>query len=141
MSGKKKMTGQERKNLDIEIGFLEGLVQRDPEYVDALQLLGDDYTRRGHFEEGLRMDERLVRLRPEDPLVLYNLACSYSLTGHCDQAAETLKQALERGYEDLKWLAKDPDLDNLRKHPRWQEVKARLQHLKPNKDCGSSSSL
>lgn len=131
MSGKQKTKSQNLRNLDVEIGFLEGIVRRDPDYVEALQILGDDYTKRGRYNEGLEMDERLLRLRPDDPMVLYNLACSYSLTGRCDQAAETLKSALERGYEDLKWLAKDPDLDNLRKHPRWLEVKARLQSLKP----------
>ena len=33
---------------------LEGLVRRAPDYVDALQLLGDDYTSRGRIREGLR---------------------------------------------------------------------------------------
>lgn len=130
MSGKKKLKTQELRNLDLEIGFLEGIVRRDPDYLEALQILGDDYTKRGRFQEGLQVDERLLRLCPNDPLVLYNLACSYSLTGHCGQAAQTLTTALERGYEDLKWLAKDPDLDNLRKDPCWQELKARIQSLK-----------
>ena len=43
---------------------MEGIVRRDPNYVDALQLLGDDYTQRGRFPEGLSVDERLASLEP-----------------------------------------------------------------------------
>ena len=59
---------------------MEGLVRRDPNYVDALQMLGDHYTQRGRYPEGLKVDERLARLEPRNALVFYNLACSYSLT-------------------------------------------------------------
>ncbi|MBR90490.1 MAG: hypothetical protein CMO66_04355, partial [Verrucomicrobiales bacterium] len=47
----KKLTRQETRDLDIEIDFLEGVVQRDRNYVEALQLLGDDYTQRGRYRE------------------------------------------------------------------------------------------
>ena len=111
------MTREQERNLDIEIGFLEGVVRRDPGYIDALQILGDNYTRRGRFEDGLKVDEQLVRLRPGDALVYYNLACSYSLTEQFESAAAALNRALDLGYRDFKWLSKDPDLAKLRKHP------------------------
>src|ERR1043165_7077740 len=57
---RKKLNRQEKRDLDIEIGFLEGLVKRDPGYVDALQILGDDYTKRGKFTLGLKIDQRLA---------------------------------------------------------------------------------
>ena len=56
---RKKLNRQEKRDLDIEIGFLEGLVKRDAGYVDALQILGDDYTKRGKFTLGLKIDQRL----------------------------------------------------------------------------------
>ncbi|SVE64160.1 uncharacterized protein METZ01_LOCUS517014, partial [marine metagenome] len=71
----KKLSQQQERDLDIEIDFLEGVVERDRNYVEALQLLGDNYTRRGRYREGLSVDRRLVRLCPSDPLVYYNLAC------------------------------------------------------------------
>mgnify|MGYP003707846143 CR=1 FL=1 len=78
-STKKNMSRQQQRDLDIEIGFLEGVVKRDRRNVEALQLLGDDYTQRGRYEEGLKIDRRLARLCPGDSLVQYNLACSFSL--------------------------------------------------------------
>src|SRR2546423_8668261 len=83
---RKKLNRQEKRDLDIEIGFLEGLVRRDPGYIDALQILGDDYTKRGKFTLGLKIDQRLAVLKPMDSLIQYNLACSYSLTGQQEEA-------------------------------------------------------
>src|SRR5215211_7404731 len=60
---RKKLSPAQQRDLDIEIGFIEGVVQRDPQYLEALQILGDDYTRRGKFENGLKIDEKLARLR------------------------------------------------------------------------------
>lgn len=129
-SVRKRPTRRELRDMDIEIGFLEGVVRRDPNYIEALQLLGDNYTRRGKFDSGLQVDEQLCKLRPDDPLVLYNLACSYALTKRCDQAATTLIRAIEHGYNDLRWLTGDPDLENLRQHPVYEKVLAKIKRYK-----------
>lgn len=129
-SANKILSRQEQRNLDIEIGFIEGVIRRDPQYVEALQILGDDYTRRGKFAEGLQVDERLAQLRPDDSLVQYNLACSYALTEQFDAAVSALEKALNLGYRDFKWLARDPDLVKLRKHPLYKKIRAQLKSLK-----------
>src|SRR5689334_20807646 len=113
----RKLSPRQQRDLDIETGFIAGVVQRDPQFVEALQILGDDYTRRGKFQEGLKIDEQLVQLRPDDPTMLYNLACSYALTKHYERAVAILDRAIEQGYRDFKWLVKDPDLRGLRQHP------------------------
>lgn len=128
-SAKRKINRKEARDLDIKIRFLEGLVHRDPGYVEALQLLGDHYTRRGRFEQGLHVDEQLSRLTPDNPIVFYNLACSYSLTGLIEEAAGALERALDLGYRDFKWLAKDPDLAALRQHPRYQSVEEKIRRM------------
>ena len=126
----KKLTRSEQRDLDTKIEFIEGLVRRDPDYVDALQILGDHYTQRGRFVEGLHVDERLARLEPQNPLVFYNLACSYSLTDEFDRALFALDQAIRLGYRDFKWLAKDPDLKKLRAQPAFRELKEKIRRLK-----------
>jgi tetratricopeptide (TPR) repeat protein len=128
-SPRKKLTRQELRDLDLEILFLEGIVRRDPAYIEALQILGDDYTRRGRYLEGLRMDERLSLLRPDDAVVQYNLACSYSLTNQIELAFEALHAAINLGYRDFKSLDKDPDLDNLRKHGEYKKIRAKIRGL------------
>ena len=127
---KKRPTRQQTRALDLQIKFMEGVVRRDPEYVDALQLLGDHYTQRGKYAESLQVDERLSRLQPDDPLVYYNLACSYSLNRQFDLAVTALEKALQLGYRDLNWLAKDPDLRQLRKHSLFQRIADKIRRLK-----------
>jgi tetratricopeptide (TPR) repeat protein len=128
-SARKKLTRRESRELDLKIEFMEGVVRRDPEYVEALQLLGDHYTQRGKFEQSLKVDEQLSRLEPRNPLVFYNLACSYSLTGLVDRAVTALDQALVLGYRDFKWLAKDPDLRTLRKHPLYRDIEDKIRKM------------
>ncbi len=129
ISPRKKTKRRESKDLDIKIQFMEGIVRRDPEYIEALQLLGDHYTQRGSYDQGLQVDEKLSRLEPHNPLVFYNLACSYSLIGQVGLAARALEKALTLGYRDFKWLAKDPDLRTLRKHPVFREIEARIRKM------------
>lgn len=129
-TAKKKLSRVEQRDLDTKIEFIEGLVRRDPDYVEALQMLGDHYTQRGRITEGLKVDERLARLEPRNPVVFYNLACSYSLSGVLDQAANALEKALQLGYRDFDWLAKDPDLKPLRGHVVFDELKAKIRQLK-----------
>ncbi|HWD20729.1 MAG TPA: tetratricopeptide repeat protein [Verrucomicrobiae bacterium] len=126
---RKKPTRQELKDLDLEISFLEGIARRDPTYVEALQILGDDYTRRGRFDEGLRIDEKLCQLRPDDSLVYYNLACSYSLTSQLERAIEALEASINLGYRDFKWMSQDPDLKNLRQHAEYRKIRAKVREL------------
>jgi tetratricopeptide (TPR) repeat protein len=129
-SARKKQGPASQRELDVKIEFMEGLVRRDPDYADALQLLGDHYTQRGRFTEGLKVDERLARLEPENSLVFYNLACSCSLTGQFDRAALALEKALSLGYRDFAWLARDPDLKQFRQQPAYDEIKARIRQMK-----------
>lgn len=128
-SPRKKLTRQERQNLDIEIGFIEGVVKRDPQYVEALQVLGDDYTRRGRFDDGLKVDKALAKLKPKDSLVQYNLACSLSLTDRVEDAVVALERAINLGYRDFRWLAEDPDLENVRQHPSYRKIRAKIKTL------------
>ena len=126
----KPLTRKETRELDIKISFLEGLVRRDPQYVEALQMLGDHYTQRGQFDHSLRVDEQLSRLQPRNPLAFYNLACSHSLNSEFDQAAAALDKALSLGYRDFKWLARDPDLRPLRQHPLYRSIESRIRKMK-----------
>jgi tetratricopeptide (TPR) repeat protein len=126
----KKWTRREIRDLDVKIAFMEGVVRRDPKYVEALQILGDHYTQRGQFNHSLKVDQQLSRLEPRNPLVYYNLACSYSLNRDFDLAAAALEKALTLGYRDFKWLARDPDLRPLRKHPSFRHIEDTIRKMK-----------
>jgi tetratricopeptide (TPR) repeat protein len=129
-NARKKSSPASQRDLDTKIEFMEGLVRRDPDYVDALQLLGDHYTQRGRYHEGLKVDERLARLDPGNAIIFYNLACSYSLTDQFDRTALALEKALSLGYRDFAWLAKDPDLKKFRQQPAYGQIKDKIRRMK-----------
>ena len=133
-SSGRKLSNREQRDLDIEIQFLEGVTRRDRRYVEALQLLGDDYTRRGRFEDGLNVDRRLARLCPSDPLVHYNLACSFSLTEEFRKAANALRKAIHYGYRDFDHLRKDSDLEPLRQNEIYAGIEQEIAELEANQD-------
>ena len=107
------------EDLDFEIQFYERVIKRNPNSVDVLMALGDDYTKAGRYREGLAIDLKLAKLRSNDPVVHYNLACSYSLLGQVDEALETLRRAIALGYRDFNHMQRDPDLENVRRDPRY----------------------
>ncbi|PYJ04028.1 MAG: hypothetical protein DME25_10640 [Verrucomicrobia bacterium] len=126
----KRLGARDVHELDIKIGFMEGIVRRDPQFVEALQILGDHYTQRGRFDHSLKVDLQLSRLQPANPLVYYNLACSYALISAFDQAAAALERSLTLGYRDFKWLARDPDLRQLRQHPVFRNIADKIRKMK-----------
>ena len=114
--------------LGFEIGFYERLIQEHPNFVDALMALGEAYTRRGWYEKGLAVDLKLTQLKADAPIVWYNLACSYSLLHRHDEGLQALRQALALGYDDFKYLEKDPDLVSLRRSTQFRRF---LETLSP----------
>ncbi len=70
----------------------------------------------GRKDEALREGAQAQELSPNDPLMLYNVACVYSRLGDTGRAIEALRQAISAGYENFPWLRNDPDLDALRDH-------------------------
>lgn len=126
---RKRLSRQQIRDLDIEINFLEGVVCRDSDYIDALRLLSEDYVLRGQFDLALNIDERLAQLEPEDPEAYFNLACSYSLTGQIKASLDALSQAIDHGYQDWKWIARESSLENLRQAPSYQQLLAKIQAI------------
>lgn len=112
---------------DFEIGLARAVLKSDSKNFRALTMLGDALTRRGQHKEALEIDKRTAKLFPKDPIVFYNLACSYSNLKMIKEALGALKKALKLGYDDIKYLMEDPDLKNLRKDPRFKRLLAQLR--------------
>lgn len=103
----------------FEIGFFEAILERNPRYAEVMEILGGLYTEAGRIDDGLRIDRRLVRLMPENPLAHYNLACSLALKERPRDAIRSLAKAIDLGYRDVDWMLQDPDLDPIKEHPHF----------------------
>lgn len=113
---------EERRQAALEVSFLEAVRGRLGDDVPTLKALGDLYTKTGRVDDGLQTDLLLAGLCPDDGGVWYNLACSHSLKGTVEAGLQALARALERGYRDVEWMLRDPDLMALRRDPRFMEL-------------------
>ena len=86
----------------------------------SVQLIGQKKWDRAEAVIG-----QALSLDPTDPVNLYNLACVRARLGKADAAVETLEKAAEAGFTDFVLIGRDPDLDPLRKLPRFQALVAR----------------
>jgi len=107
---------------DFELDFFAALLERRPDYVEALKAHAKNLAMAKRHHEGLQVDWRITKLRPEDPLARYNLACSLALTRHYDDALAELRKAVELGYRDFTFMMKDRDLDPIRRDPRFRAL-------------------
>lgn len=112
----------EQSQLDFELELYGRILERYPDYVDVLRVMGNNLTLRGRYAEGLQIDKRLVRLRPDDPLAHYNLACSYALLKRPELSLKALRRAVELGYRDFRYMREDRDLDSVRHDPRFRQL-------------------
>jgi serine/threonine protein kinase/Flp pilus assembly protein TadD len=111
-------------------------VESYPHDARALYLGAGILVRLGEKEEGLEWGRRALELDPNDPRVLYNLACLYceSLLRQdpaagdpiLETAVDYFERAIAAGYASREWIDNDSDLDPVRDHPRFQAALATL---------------
>ena len=74
------------------------------------------------FLEAAAEGDHALELSPDDPLMLYNVACLFAQLREIERAIAALDRSITAGYWDIGWMAHDPDLDPLRDHPRFREL-------------------
>lgn len=117
---------QKAEDLAFDIAFFEGVYRNIRDYPEALEILGGLYTRVGRIDDGLRIDRRLVRLCPENATARYNLACSLCLRGRLADAMRALSAAIKLGYDDARWMQRDPDLKAIRELDAFKDLMTTL---------------
>jgi TolB-like protein/Tfp pilus assembly protein PilF len=81
----------------------------------------------GERQRSLEWASRILDKAGDDALVLYNLACLYSLAGEVTSALEALEKSYAAGLADPEWMEQDSDLDNIRKHARYKDLVKRME--------------
>lgn len=76
----------------------------------------------GEYGKAAEVLEAALAEHPDDPVVLYNLACAESMLGHKAEALGHLRRSAEQG-ERFRDLAKtDTDLDPIRDEPEFEAI-------------------
>ncbi|MEQ9569348.1 MAG: tetratricopeptide repeat protein [Longimicrobiales bacterium] len=110
------------------LGAAERHLALNPDDARAATMRAVALCRLGRRKEGLAWAERALHLDPEDAGVRYNAACLYAVAEEPERAIECLESAIAIGFGNPDWLARDPDLDNLRGVPAFESLMARTRH-------------
>ena len=93
-----------------------------PTSIDLLMGMAWCYKRIGMVEQAIAATEQAYRVAPQEPILIYNLACYYALNGEKSQALSRLGRALRMDSSLRKLVADESDFDVLRDDPDFQLI-------------------
>jgi hypothetical protein len=101
--------------------FLEA-TELDPTRPEAFNGIGVTYYGRNDFEEALGWYKKALEVDPNFGDAYYNMACIYALLKKNALAFRYLHIAVLNGFVQPEVMEGDPDLNNLRQEPKYQEI-------------------
>ena len=105
-----------------QIQALENQLKSVPEDARARVLLASNYASSGRREDATREANLAVALRPNDALVLYNLACAFCMMEKKPEGLDAVRKAWIAGFKDSDWARRDPDLALLHGDPEFERL-------------------
>jgi adenylate cyclase len=111
-------TLHDEKNLQDTIEravvFYPSYLLHHPDDSRAHQFYAFTLKRLGRLEEAKKEMYKGIEQNPNDPIIIYNATCFYSLINDKAVAIENLKKAIKNGFGNFEYIKHDPDLNNIR---------------------------
>jgi tetratricopeptide (TPR) repeat protein len=104
------------------IRLMQARLELNPDDARACNLLAGALSIVGETAAALDYAARSLEIDPEDPMLLYNVACTYSNLGKLDDALSCLERAVDKGFGHKEWIEHDPDLNAIRDNPRFKAI-------------------
>jgi serine/threonine protein kinase/Tfp pilus assembly protein PilF len=102
--------------------LMEDRLELNPDDARAANLAAAFLARLGDLSKAVEYADRSLAIDPEDPMLLYNVACTYVALKRYDDAMNCLERAVDKGFGHKEWIDHDPDLDPLRENLRFQAL-------------------
>lgn len=114
-----------------EIAIFEAQLKKTPEDARVRVLLAGNYAEQGRYDDAKREVDLAMALRPDDTMILYNIACTLCSMDQPKEAMVALKKAWEAGYRNPVWTRQDPDLAILLGDPEFERLYPEGTQLQP----------
>ncbi len=101
--------------------FLEALVD-EPESVEVLLAMAWCYKRMDQLPRAISAMEEAYQVAPNESIVLYNMACYWSLAGDKANALSWLGRALRMDQKLRELIDGESDFDSLRHDPDFELI-------------------
>jgi serine/threonine protein kinase/Tfp pilus assembly protein PilF len=100
-------------------------LELNPDNPRALYMGAADLTYLGESEKSREWNRRALAMEPDDPSVLYNIACNFAQEQQIDEAIAALSKAIDNGFGHWKWIEHDNSLDSIRSEPGFTALMSR----------------
>jgi tetratricopeptide (TPR) repeat protein len=115
-----------REAYERGVRLVEKYLRLNPHDERALILGANALWLVGQQGRALEWANRASELGHDNPSMLYNLACFYSVAGELEKALDNIERSANVGAISKDWLDHDSDLDPIREDPRFQALLERL---------------
>ncbi len=105
-----------------EVAIFEEHLKKVPEDARVRVLLAGDYAMQGRMDDAKREADMAMALRPDDTMILYNIACAFCAMNNPVDAMAALKKSWEGGNINATWVRQDPDLAILHGDPEFERL-------------------
>jgi adenylate cyclase len=100
----------------------EARLKLHPDDTRALYMGANGLVALGEYELGLEWAKQAIVIDPDEPMVLYNVACVQSLAQQYNDALDSLEKSIRSGLKHKNWVEHDSNLDPLRRLPRYKQL-------------------
>jgi tetratricopeptide (TPR) repeat protein len=101
-------------------------LELDPGAQGAAFELARIHMARNEGNRAVTVLQDLLSHRPDDADCLYNLACCHAKNRNFDDSLHYLKQALDKGFQDIDKINADEDLSYIRQLETYQELASEM---------------
>jgi tetratricopeptide (TPR) repeat protein len=119
--GSQGLMEQRDAGLKRALKLMENRLELNPDDARAANLAAGFLAQLGD-PKAVEYAQRSLAIDPEDPMLLYNVACMYASLGRSEQAIACLERAVDKGFGHREWIDNDPDLNSIRDNPKYQAI-------------------
>ena len=105
---------------------IERHVEFNPDDSRAIFLGATALIDLGQRDRAFEWIRRAEAIDPDDPYLLYGVACFYSRVDDADTAVGYFEKALAAGFAHKEWVLHDSDFDSIRDDPRFKTLVDRM---------------
>ena len=121
-----------RGDVACDFAISNSMVQESTKPPTLERQIYDSFDR-GDYAKAIELIDAKLKHAPNDPDMLYNLACANCLLKDFDDAASDLLKAFKAGFRDIEHMRSDPDLSRCAIIPRSSRFWKRPTALLPRR--------
>jgi tetratricopeptide (TPR) repeat protein len=108
--------------------YYQKALDANPKFIPALKNLANNQFMKGHGLDAVNFIKKIIAIDPNQIDGYYIIACIYARQKQIDDSIEWLTKAVDKGFNNWKFLQSDPNLDNIKGTEQYKAILKKLQY-------------